>query len=307
MGSTTGSDGMPRYQIRLPNGQVLALKPANLTPIATPDDGGGGGGFGGMPDLGAMLGQMPPWLREKIQRGEQPSVNDLKRLLGIEVPTPVLGGLAVAVALLWWKLGLVRALVVGAPLGFAVLVGFGPFSRAGGGVGGLKAGAGGVRDRVQAVARDKAGYDLTTFQVSDPAPFTPALPPPPLLSISASLSLSVSFTRRLGCVRLTHSGWAAGGQAGIVLAAAALAAAAVLAQAARGAALPAAAAAGGGGYGGHESEDDYFSGGPSAPPPPFGKQLQDAYDSVRDSAPRAPPTRLARQYKPSPTTSGMQQ
>jgi len=117
--SQTGSDGMPRYQIRLPSGEMMSLKPKNLVPLATPDDGGGGfGGMGGgMPDMQAMMKNLPPWLKAKLARGEKPGFDDLKRLLGIDVSAQTVGIIALSFVALWWKAGTIVAILLTGFLG----------------------------------------------------------------------------------------------------------------------------------------------------------------------------------------------
>ena len=109
---------MPRYKVRLTSGSEISLAPKNLIPVPGQSDsgGGGGGGFpGGFPggaNLGAMLEQLPPWFREKIIRGEQPTFDDIKRLLGIEFSPLQLGIAALTCIVLYWKLGLIRAILL---------------------------------------------------------------------------------------------------------------------------------------------------------------------------------------------------
>jgi len=160
---------MPRYSVNV-NGSVLALKPKNLIPLAVPEDNGGGmggmPGVPGMPDMQQVLNQLPPWFKEKLQRGERPTFADIQRLLGIEVTTTQFAGLGAVFLLLFWKAGLVKALLVSVVLGYALVVGAGAYSRAGGKLAGLKAGASAVCDNVAELARSKAGYELTPTQAS---------------------------------------------------------------------------------------------------------------------------------------------
>jgi len=159
---------MPRYSVNV-NGSVLALKPKNLIPLAVPEDSGSGGMPGmpaGMPDMQQMLNQLPPWFKEKLQRGERPTFDDIQRLLGLKVSVTQLAGLGVVFLLLFWKAGLVKALLVTAVLGYALVAGAGAYSRAGGNVAGLKAGAQAFCHNVAELARSKAGYELTSNQAS---------------------------------------------------------------------------------------------------------------------------------------------
>ena len=122
LGSKPGADGMPRYTVRLPGlAEPIALKPKNLAPIATPDDGGSGGGFsgmpGGMPDMQAMMNNLPPWLKEKLARGETPTFDDAKRFMGIDVSLASIGVLALSFVAMWWKIGLIRAAFLSGFLG----------------------------------------------------------------------------------------------------------------------------------------------------------------------------------------------
>jgi hypothetical protein len=168
-GSSTGSDGMPRYSVSV-NGNVLALKPKNLIPIAVPEDSGGGmggmGGMPGMPNMQQVLNQLPPWFKEKMQRGERPSFADVQKLLGLEVSTSQLTGLGAVFLLLFWKAGILKALLVTVALGCALVVGAGAYGRAGGKVAGLKAAARAVSAKVAELARAKAGYELTPTQAA---------------------------------------------------------------------------------------------------------------------------------------------
>ena len=121
-GQVTDSSGMPRYTVRLSDGKTMNLKTACLIPIPGGDDGGGGGGmpgFGGagIPNMEAMMQSLPPWLREKLARGETPTFDDLKRLVGVEASTTELGVLIVMCLGLLWKLGLMRGLIVDASVG----------------------------------------------------------------------------------------------------------------------------------------------------------------------------------------------
>lgn len=108
---------MPRYMLELQSsGARISLKPGNLLPVAGSDEGGGGGGFGGMPagmpDMQGIMNALPPWLKEKLARGQTPDVNDAKRLLGIEdVPTNFFYALAGLFVVLFLKASLLKALV----------------------------------------------------------------------------------------------------------------------------------------------------------------------------------------------------
>ena len=109
-------------EVRLSDGKTMNLKTACLIPIPGGDDGGGGGGmpgFGGagIPNMEAMMQSLPPWLREKLARGETPTFDDLKRLVGVEASTTELGVLIVMCLGLLWKLGLMRGLIVDASVG----------------------------------------------------------------------------------------------------------------------------------------------------------------------------------------------
>lgn len=110
---TTGSNGMPRYVIRLPSGEQISLAPKNLIPIAGNEDSGGGGGMPGMPaNLAGLMESLPPWFKEKLARGEQPDLNDLKRLVGIDISATEIGIFVVVFLLLFYKLGIFKALIV---------------------------------------------------------------------------------------------------------------------------------------------------------------------------------------------------
>jgi hypothetical protein len=120
--STTGANGMPRYMVQIEsNGEQISLAPKNLIPISGSDDSGSGGGFGGFPgmpaNLASMMSSVPPWLREKVLRGEKPTFADLNRLLGTELSPMHIGGVAVLFVILFMKVGFIIALATCSVLG----------------------------------------------------------------------------------------------------------------------------------------------------------------------------------------------
>jgi hypothetical protein len=120
---TTGNDGMPRYMLELlSSGTRISLKPSNLIPVENANAGGGfggiPGGFGGMPNMQGMMNSLPPWLQEKLRRGETPGLNDLKRLFGVEdIPTSSVYILAVVFVFLFLKASMLKAALVTSILG----------------------------------------------------------------------------------------------------------------------------------------------------------------------------------------------
>jgi hypothetical protein len=113
LSGTTGTNGMPRYVVRLVNsGEQISLAPKNLIPIASNQDESGGG-MPGMPaNLAGLMDALPPWLKEKLARGEKPDLEDLKRLIGIDVTTTEVGIFIAFFLLLFYKLGIFKAIIV---------------------------------------------------------------------------------------------------------------------------------------------------------------------------------------------------
>jgi hypothetical protein len=152
-----------RYTVMMDNGQPVALKVVNLIPIGEAGQagasggGGGGGGFPGMagmgmPDISQMLNQLPvpAWLKEKLTRGETPTMDDLRRLLPPGVTAMHVGAVAASFLLMFFKFGIIKTVILFALLGFIAYAGFGAFSEAGGGVSGLKAAGTAVGERLSA-------------------------------------------------------------------------------------------------------------------------------------------------------------
>lgn len=159
----TGSNGMPRYVVRLDNsGEQISLAPKNLIPIAGGEDSGG---MPGMPaNLAGLMAAMPPWLKEKLARGETPNFNDLKRLVGIDISTTEGGFFVVCFVLLYYKLGVFKAIIVTAFMCFVYFSAGNAYSAAGGGLGGVKSIVHTVSGKVTKIVRSKLGYDLTSTQ-----------------------------------------------------------------------------------------------------------------------------------------------
>mmetsp|Transcript_20188 Transcript_20188/g.34052 ORF Transcript_20188/g.34052 Transcript_20188/m.34052 type:complete len:355 (+) Transcript_20188:34-1098(+) len=131
-----------RYTVLLSSGTSVALKPANLLPDGSEDEGGGGFPAGGMPDMNQVLHMLPSWLREKLARGQTPDMNDLQRLLPPGVTLVHAGGGLAVFVVLAFKVGLLRALLLCGLLGFLVTIfDITAYSRAGGGISGLMAAA----------------------------------------------------------------------------------------------------------------------------------------------------------------------
>ena len=143
-----------RYTVQLDSGACVALRPVNLQPVGAEEEDGAGAGAGaggmpeGMPDLGQLLHMLPPWLREKLARGQVPDMTDLQRLLPPGVTVTHVGGALALFVVMVFKLGLVRAALLFGLFGFFAFFGFGAYSRAGGGINGVKAAADAVAQQV---------------------------------------------------------------------------------------------------------------------------------------------------------------
>lgn len=165
-----------RYTVALDNGRSVALKPANLIPIDNADEAASGGipgmsgipAMSGMPDLSKLMGMMPPWLMQKLMRGEIPGLDDAERLLHSFLPPGVtlmhIGGATVLFLAMTYKLGFMKTLVLFGLVGFILFLAHGAFSRAGGGINGVKAGGQAVgeyvSDKIFETTKQKVSYNV---------------------------------------------------------------------------------------------------------------------------------------------------
>jgi hypothetical protein len=140
-----------RYTVSLDNGRSVALKVSNLIPIGNDEESsGGGGGFPGMqgmpgmPDISQYLNMLPPLLRAKLMRGEMPNLDDLKNILPSGVTPMHAGGVVMSFLLLSFKFGLFKTVFLFTVVGYVVYAGFNTFTRAGGGLEGVKAAGGAI-------------------------------------------------------------------------------------------------------------------------------------------------------------------
>ena len=159
-----------RYTVLLDSGISVALKPVNLLPDGTEDDGVGSGGMPGMagmpgmPDMSQLIELLPSWLKEKLQRGQTPDMSDLLRLLPPGVTIPHVGLVVVLFIVLVLKFGLLKTGLLFAILSYLVYSGYGAFTRAGGGVACMKAAAEAAGQeasgKIRAVSLQVSGVNL---------------------------------------------------------------------------------------------------------------------------------------------------
>ncbi len=136
--ATSYSSETMRYTVLLDNGRTVALKANNLIQVGDSDEPSGSS----MPSIASishLLNRLPPQIRMKLQRGEMPTMADLTCLLPPGVTLMHLGGAGVLVIFALLKFGIVKTVLLFGTVGFILYAGFGPFSRAGYGVAGLKA------------------------------------------------------------------------------------------------------------------------------------------------------------------------
>mmetsp|Transcript_24766 Transcript_24766/g.32251 ORF Transcript_24766/g.32251 Transcript_24766/m.32251 type:complete len:363 (+) Transcript_24766:22-1110(+) len=171
LSESTGSNGMPRYVVQLQrSGEKISLAPKNLVPIASTEDSGGGG-FPGMPggmpaNMAGLMEKLPTWFKEKLARGEKPDLDDLKRLLGIDVTPTQIGVIVGSFFLLYFKLGLIKGLIITAFFSFVYFSSVKTYSRSGGGLAGIKAGLESVSTSIVNIVRSRFGYELTKTQAN---------------------------------------------------------------------------------------------------------------------------------------------
>lgn len=148
-----------RYTVLLDSGMSLALKPVNLIPEGNEDESGRGNfpGMGGMPDMNKALDMLPLWLKEKVMRGQAPDMSDIQRLLPSGVSLGHVGIFVALLMIMTLKIGVLRAFILFTMIGMLVYGGYGAFTRASGGINGLKA----AMEAVGRLTLDKLNVSLS--------------------------------------------------------------------------------------------------------------------------------------------------
>ena len=147
-----------RYTVLLDNGRSVALKVANLVPVGEPGEarasstGSGtwfpGAAGAGIPSMDQLISVLPGWLRDKVLRGEIPSIDDLSRIFPPGVTATHVGCVGILFLLMLFKFGMLRTLLLFSILGFIFYSGFAAFSRAGGGLSGITCAATEIGERL---------------------------------------------------------------------------------------------------------------------------------------------------------------
>eukprot|EP00808_Paulinella_micropora_P005867 g37422.t1 len=160
-----------RYNVRLSNGTILALKPSNLEragpanddddqPGGPPRRGGFGAGFSGMPGgLGSMFGNLAngPQFREAKQQAEAILARLEKVLPPWLSPRHASFGLLAGVAGMMHVFGFLRTLLLAALAITCLQIAGNSYQRAGGGKKGLQAAAKAVGERASAKIMEVTG------------------------------------------------------------------------------------------------------------------------------------------------------